>query len=61
MNNVDAVKTQNDIDRVERVLRVNSGDIHGDIWKLGINFALRVSDLLALTFKEVENDYLVVI
>ncbi|MEW5288784.1 hypothetical protein ABW286_06265 [Erwinia papayae] len=40
--------------QVEQVLRRNKQDIYADIWKLNLNMALRISDLLSLTFEDVQ-------
>ena len=48
MNQVEAVKTKKQRDQVEVHLQ-QAGRIYYDIWKLGLNTALRISDLLALT------------
>lgn len=53
MNTVDAVKTQEQRTQVEAQLR-EAGQVYFDIWKLGLNTALRISDLLALTMADVK-------
>ena len=52
MNQVEAVKTPEQRTQVEAQL-LEAGQIYHDIWKLGINTALRISDLLALTMADV--------
>ena len=52
MNQVEAVKTPEQRTQVEAQL-IAAGQIYHDIWKLGINTALRISDLLALTMADV--------
>ena len=47
MNEVEAVKTKNQLSQIETLLSEKS-DIFGDVWSLGINSALRVSDLLSI-------------
>lgn len=52
MNQVEAVKTPEQRTQVEAQL-LEAGQIYHDLWKLGINTALRISDLLALTMADV--------
>ena len=58
MKIVTAVKNRKDIHRVERLLRLNGSDLCGDLWRIGINLALRISDLLSLRFEDVKGDSL---
>ena len=53
MNQVEAVKTKKQRDQVEAHLQ-QAGRIYYDIWKLGLNTALRISDLLVLTMADVK-------
>lgn len=52
MSEVHAIKKHDDIDRVEKFLLRKYGTHFSDIWKLGINLALRASDLLAITHND---------
>ena len=52
MNEVDAVKTKEDIEAVEALLRKYHGNIYADIWCIGLNLGLRTNELLALTFSD---------
>ena len=61
MNTVEAVKTLEEVEKVEALFRKHKGDLYGDIWRIGVNLALRISDLLALTYKDVEGEVLTVI
>lgn len=54
MNQVEAVKTKEQRDQVEAHLQEEAGRIYFDIWKLGLNTALRISDLLSLTMADVK-------
>ena len=52
MREVEAVKTGEQRQQVEAHL-ADQGDIYADIWKVGVNTALRISDLLSLTMDAV--------
>ena len=52
MQEVEAVKTAEQRQQVEAHL-ADRGEIYADIWKVGVNTALRISDLLSLTMKDV--------
>jgi len=54
MQEVEAVKTKEDILIVERLLRKHYGDLYGDLWRFGVNVALRISDLLSLTYDQMD-------
>jgi integrase len=54
MNEVEAVKTKDDIYMVSRLLEKHGSTDYRDIWELGINAALRISDLLSLKYTNVE-------
>lgn len=47
MNEVQAV-TKAQVAMVEHLLRKHGGDLYADIWRFGVNTALRVGDLLAI-------------
>jgi len=54
MIEVEAVKTTEQRQQVEAHLAAQNA-IYLDIWKVGVNTALRISDLLALTMKDVRS------
>jgi len=60
MNIVEAVKTEGEVEMVRRKLARNAkgNTLYSDIWKIGINLALRISDLLELTYDDVAGDVL---
>jgi len=55
MKMVDAVKVS-EIDAVSRILLVDNKQnrLYADIWKVGINFALRIGDLLNIKFDDLD-------
>lgn len=54
MNEVEAVKDKSQIQMVSHLLDKHGSADYKDIWELGINAALRISDLLSLKFSDVE-------
>lgn len=62
MNIVEAVKTEGEAETISRKLTKNArgNTLYADIWRFGINTALRISDLLSLTFDDVQGDKLVI-
>ncbi|MCP3921313.1 MAG: tyrosine-type recombinase/integrase [Desulfobacterales bacterium] len=53
MNEVDAVKSKDDIQRIENLLLKHGSQDYADIWKLGINVAFRISDLLDIEYSNI--------
>ena len=62
MNIVEAVKTEGEAETISRKLTLNAkgNPLYADIWRFGVNTALRISDLLSLTFADVQGDKLVI-
>jgi integrase len=54
MKDVEAVKTKEEIRDVERYLAKHKGQLYADIWRCGVNLALRISDLLAIRFEDID-------
>lgn len=52
MNEVDAVKTEDDITTIHTLLRKHGSQDYSDVFKLGINVAYRISDLLSIETKK---------
>jgi len=50
MKSVAAVKTTDQISTVSHMLEKHGGEIYRDIWQLGLNLALRISDLTWSSF-----------
>ena len=60
MNEVEAVKDLKDIALIERTLERFFSERERDIWKFGINTALRISDLLNVRFSDIADGLLIV-
>lgn len=62
MNIVEAVRTEGEAEVIARKLTKNArgNSLYADIWRFGVNSALRISDLLSLTFEDVAGDKLVI-
>lgn len=58
MITVEAVKTKEEIQHVEELLRKHGGELYGDLWRIGVNLSLRISDLLSLTFDDIQDGHL---
>lgn len=54
MNEVDAIKSSEDIATIHTLLKKHAGKDFADIFKLGINVALRISDLLSITYDQID-------
>jgi len=54
MKDVEAVKTGAEIIWVDRLLRKHGGELYGDIWRIGVNMASRISDLLAIEYAAID-------
>ena len=60
MNTVEAV-ARDEIALVERKFRMNKWDTTADLWRVGVNLALRISDLLTLRYDQLTGDVLEII
>ncbi len=56
MKRVEAVKTIEEVKVIEKLLRENGTDMAADIWSIGINMALRITDLLSIRYDQVTKD-----
>ena len=54
MNLTEAVKTRDEINTVSLLLQKYGGDLYREIWKVGINVSLRISDLLAIRYSDLD-------
>jgi len=55
MKTVNAVN-KNEVEIIHRTLENKFKPIYADIWKIGCNLSLRISDLLNLTFNQIDID-----
>ena len=53
MNVVDGISKQQ-IDLVHALLNTRYGQLYADIWKVGVNLSLRIGDLLAIRFDDLD-------
>ena len=53
MNTVDAI-SPDEIGMVSRLLMKRYGTLYTDIWKVGLNLSLRISDLLSLRSEQLD-------
>lgn len=53
MNTVNAV-SKSESDMVHALLNKKFGQIYADVWKVGVNLSLRISDLLALDYASLD-------
>ena len=54
MNEVEAVKTQDEIAAITTLLAKHGNQDYADIWKLGINVAFRITDLLYIQMTRID-------
>lgn len=54
MNDVEAVKSREEIRDVGRYLCKHKGQLYADIWRCGVNLALRISDLLSIQYNDID-------
>ncbi|WP_044871919.1 tyrosine-type recombinase/integrase [Pseudomonas sp. LFM046] len=62
MNIVEAVKTQEEVAFIARKLMLNAkgNTLYSDLWVFGLQVALRISDLLTITYDDALNNRVVV-
>lgn len=61
MNEVEAVKNRDTIKFISYLLERHFGQQMADVWNIGLNLALRISDLLAIKFSDIDGDRLNII
>lgn len=62
MNIVEAVKTKEEVETIARKLTLNAKDntLYADLWMFGLQVALRISDLLDVTYEQALSGRLIV-
>lgn len=60
MKEVEAVKSHDTIKLISFLLERHCGGQMRDVWEIGLNLALRISDLLAIRFSDIEGDTLTI-
>ena len=58
---VEAVKSEKTIAAITKRLKEYGSQTYADVWSLGINLALRISDLLAITYNDVVGQEMLII
>lgn len=58
MAEVEAVKSRDTVKLVSHLLKRTYGQQLADVWDIGLNLALRISDLLSIRFSDVQEDRL---
>ncbi len=61
MNEVEAVKNRDTIKLISYLLERHFGQQMADVWNIGLNLTLRISDLLAIKFSDIDGDRLSII
>ena len=54
MEAVDAVKSKEQINQIETLLATHNDQYYADLWKVGLNLSLRISDLISLTYEQLD-------
>ncbi|MGR5144456.1 tyrosine-type recombinase/integrase [Photobacterium sp. DNB23_23_1] len=60
MAEVQAVKSRDTIQLISHLLEIRHSQQMADIWNVGLNLALRISDLLAIKFSDIDEDRLTI-
>lgn len=60
MKEVQAVKDPNTINLISHLLEIRYSKQMSDIWNIGLNLALRISDLLSIKFSDIQDGRLLV-
>lgn len=55
MQAVEAVKSKEQISQIETLLATHKGQYYADLWKVGLNLSLRISDLISITYDQLDN------
>lgn len=57
---VQAIKDTNTINLISHLLEVRFSKQMADVWNIGLNLALRISDLLSIKFSHIQDDRLII-
>ncbi len=60
MSEVQAVKDLDTVKLISYLLEKRSSKQMSDVWNIGLNLALRISDLLSVKFTDIQNDRLLI-
>lgn len=60
MAEVEAIKELDSIKLISHLLEIRCSKQMSDIWNIGLNLALRISDLLSIKFSDIQSDRLVI-
>lgn len=60
MATVDAIKNPDTIKLISHLLEVRFSKQMSQVWNIGLNLALRISDLLAIRFTDIDGDRLII-
>ncbi|MDK9685520.1 tyrosine-type recombinase/integrase [Pseudoalteromonas shioyasakiensis] len=60
MAEVEAIKELDSIKLISHLLEIRCSKQMSDIWNIGLNLALRISDLLSIKFSDIQDDRIVI-
>ncbi|WP_085299715.1 tyrosine-type recombinase/integrase [Cognaticolwellia mytili] len=60
MAEVYSVKSIDQVNLISHLLAIRCSEQMADIWNVGLNLALRISDLLAVRFEDIKNNTLII-
>lgn len=60
MAEVEAIKQPDTIKLISHLLKIRCSQQMADVFSIGLNLALRISDLLAIKFTDIKNDRLII-
>jgi len=55
MKAVESVKTPDQIATIEQLLTAKHGQLYADVWRFGLNTALRITDLLNIRYGDIDS------
>lgn len=58
MAEVQAIKSKDTIKLISHLLEIRTSKQMADVWNIGLNLALRISDLLSIRFSDIQGDRL---